>query len=400
MAADKIVDGIWSVGVLNPNLRVFDIVMATDYGTSYNSFLVKAQKTALIETCHHRYFDFFTANIEQQCPLDQLDYIVLNHCEPDHSGALERLIERAPQAQIIASQAGSIYLKNITNKADLKIRVVKNGDTVDLGGKTLTFIPAPFLHWPDSMFTYVQEDKVLFPCDFLGAHFCEPQLFDTRMVYEKRYESAFRGYYDAIFGPFKPYVLAGLEKIKDLELEIVCPSHGPVLTKNGRINAAKEKYFTWSQPHHNAVKTIPVFYTTAYGNTQRVAEAIREGILESIPTAAVSLYDLVEQDMGAMHAALNGSDAFAVGSPTINRDAVPPIWTLLAGVDAINNQKKPALAFGSYGWSGEAVPSIIGRMNALKLSVFGEGLKVCFVPSAEDLEKARTMGREFAKALA
>ncbi len=212
MASFSVTDKIFGVGVLNPNLRVFDIVMKTEYGTSYNAYLVKAQKTALIETCHARFFEVFLNNIQERTDLEKLDYIILNHCEPDHSGSLARLLKLAPNAQVIASQAGAIYLKNITNLPGLSVRTVRNGDSLDLGGVTLSFINAPFLHWPDSMFTWAKEERVLFSCDFLGAHFCEPQGFDTDIVYPNAYKSAFAAYYDAIFSPFAPHVRSGLEK--------------------------------------------------------------------------------------------------------------------------------------------------------------------------------------------
>ncbi|WP_040196904.1 FprA family A-type flavoprotein [Candidatus Soleaferrea massiliensis] len=400
MSVCKITDNIYSVGILNPNLRVFDIVMATDYGTSYNSYIVKGkEKTALVETCHLTYFDAYLENIRSVCRLEEIDYIILNHCEPDHSGALAKLAELIPNATIVVSTAGSIYLKNITNNKDLKVRVAKDGDTLDLGGKELKFISAPMLHWPDSMFTWDKDDKVLFSCDFLGSHYCEPLVFDYNIVYKDAYEKAFKGYYDAIFGPFKPYVLAGLQKMEGLDIEFVANSHGPILTKNGLLEYAKEMYKVWSQPQKNPVKTIPVFYCSAYGNTGKLAEKIKEGILEVYSDARVDVCNIIEHDMAQLSALLNSCDAFAVGSPTINRDAVPPVWVLLSHVDAINNQKKPCLAFGSFGWSGEAVPNIAARLNGLKMKVFGDGYKVCFVPSEEDLQKAKELGREFAQSL-
>ncbi len=149
----------------------------------------------------------------------------------------------------------------------------------------------------------------------------------------------------------------------------------------------------------NPVKTIPVFYTSAYGNTKLIAEQIAAGIKSVLKDADVSLYDLIEHDMRDMQKALNASDAFALGSPTINRDAVPPVWELLAGADAISTPKKPALAFGSYGWSGEAVANIMGRMAGLKLAVFSSGFRVCFVPTEEDLTNAFALGADFARAL-
>ena len=282
----------------------------------------------------------------------------------------------------------------------MKVQVALDGDVIDIGGKTLRFINAPFLHWPDSMFTWVEEEQTLFSCDFLGAHYCEPYTFDYNMAYPAKYEIAFKGYYDAIFGPFKPYVLAGLEKIKNLPIERVCNSHGPIITKGCRLAYVLEKYNEWSQPQKNARLTVPVFYTSAYGNTRKIAAAIRDGILAARPEADVETFDIIDYDMGEMAERLNSSDAFALGSPTINGEAVPPAWMLLSHVDAINNKKKPVLVFGSYGWSGEAVPNLQTRLTGLKMKVFGDGLKVCFVPSGADLEKAKALGTEFGASLA
>lgn len=398
MSSVKITEDIYSVGILNPSMRVFDIVMTTDYGTSYNAYLIKgSEKTALVETCHKTFFKHFLENVEEICPLEEVDYVILNHNEPDHSGALAELMERNPKLTVVVSQAGSIYLKNITNNPDVQYKVVKDGESLSLGNKTLRFINAPFLHWPDSMFTWVEEDRCLFSCDFFGAHYCEPYLFDRNITYPQKYEAALKGYYDAIFGPFKPYVLKGLEKVAGLDMEFICTSHGPVLTKGCRMETVMELYREWSQPRANPVKTVPIFYTSAYGNTRKVAKAIKEGILSVYPDAAVTLYDIIEYDMGFLSAELNSSDAFAIGSPTINKDAVPPAWMLLSHVDAINNQKKPALVFGSYGWSGEAVPNLTARLQGLKMKLFGEGYKVCFVPSEQDLVDAVALGKAFAE---
>lgn len=387
------------MGVLNPNLRVFDIVMTTEYGTSYNSYLVKGEKTALIETCHLSFFDEYVEHISQVCDPKEIDYIILNHTEPDHSGALDRLLGLCPKAQILCSKAASIYLRGITNRDDLNLRVVADGDKLDLGGKTLTFISAPFLHWPDSIFTWLEEDKLLFSCDFLGCHYCEPRMIDRYITYPTKYEAALAYYYTGIMGPFPAYVRAGLEKIKALDVEMACTSHGPVLTRGGRLEYALEQYAQWSRPAESGPKVIPLFYCTAYGNTRDMAARIKAGILEVIPDAVVELFDLVDHDMGEMAAKLAASDAFLLGSPTINRDAVPPIWVLLSHIDAINSQKKPCAVFGSYGWSGEAVPAICQRLTTLRLKVFGEGLKVNFVPSKAELDRCHEFGIEFAGSL-
>lgn len=399
MSAVKITEGIYSVGIQNPNMRVFDIVMKTDSGTTYNSYVVKGgEKTALIETCHEGFFHQYLENIEEVCPLEEIDYIIMNHNEPDHSGSMAKLLELMPKAKIIASQAGSLYLKNITNRCDLDVQKVKDGETLDLGGRVLTFFFAPNLHWPDSMFTWVEDAKTLFTCDFLGCHYCEPYTFDTNIAYPKAYDAALKLYYGAIFGPFASFVRKGLEKIKALPVqpEFICTSHGPVLTKAGRMDEVIANYEAWSAPVVHEVPVIPVFYTSAYGNTAKLAEKIREGILEAKPNAECVTYDIIEHDMDKLHALINECDAFAVGSPTLNRDAVPPVWNLLAGIDAINAAKKPALVFGSFGWTGEAVGNIQTRLLGLKMNVFEDGFKVTFVPSEEDLENAKEFGKSFA----
>jgi Uncharacterized flavoproteins len=395
---NKISDSVYYVGVFNPNLRVFDIVMKTDFGTSYNSYIVKAQKTALIEACHASFFDSYVENIKKVCDLDSIDYIILNHTEPDHTGSLDELLKLIPNAKIVCSKAASIYLKNITNRDNLNFVIAKDNDELDLGGKKLKFINAPFLHWPDSMFTYLEDEGVLFTCDFLGAHYCEPYVFDYKIKFDDKYQLALKNYYDAIFGPFKNYVVDGLNKICDLKFDFVCTSHGPVLTKN-KLDYVIEKYGLWSLPHKNSVKTIPIFYCSAYGNTLKLAQKIKEGIISQISDANVQIYNIIDYDMGFLHAQLNLSDAFLIGTPTINRDAVPPIWNLLSGIDAINNQKKSVAVFGSFGWSGEAVKFINDRLRNLKLNVFGDGFKVNFVPSEKELSDALQFGSEFTKAI-
>ena len=393
---NKITDSVYYVGVLNPNLRVFDIVMRTDFGTSYNSYIVKAEKTALIEACHASFFDSYLENIKQVCDLNSIDYIVLNHTEPDHSGSLAQLLKLIPNAKVVCSKAASIYLKNITNM-DLDFIIVKDKDELDLGNKKLKFINAPFLHWPDSMFTYLEDEKILFTCDFLGAHYCEPYIFDYKIKFDDKYELALKNYFDAIFGPFKKYVVDGLEKISDIEIDFACTSHGPVLTKN-KLSFVIEKYKQWSNVEKNSVKTIPIFYCSAYGNTLKLAQNIKEGILSQI-NADVQIYNIIDYDIGYLHSKLNSSDAFLIGTPTINRDAVAPIWNLLAGLDAVNNQKKCAAVFGSFGWSGEAVGFVNDRLRNLKLNVFENGFKINFVPSEQELSNAIQFGMEFAKSI-
>lgn len=396
----KITNDVYYCGALNPNLRVFDIIMSTEYGTSYNSYLVKgSEKNAIIEACHIDYFDNYLENIKQFINIEDIDYLILNHTEPDHTGSVAKLLELNPNIKVILSQAGSIYIKNITNNSNMDITVAKDGDVIELGNKTLKFISAPFLHWPDSMFTYLEQDKVLFSCDFLGSHYCEPQILDTKIKFLDPYKTALKGYYDAIFGPFKPYVLKGLDKIKNLDIEFACNSHGPVLTKKGLYDYVIEQYEKWSKPLEKTNKQIPIFYCSAYGNTEAIGNSIAEGIREVIPSADVKCYNIIENDMIELSQLLNDSDAFLLGSPTLNRDAVAPVWSLLSHIDAVNIQKRPVALFGSYGWSGEAINNLTQRLNSLKVNLFEDSFRVVFVPSQEDLKNAKEFGKKFAQSI-
>ena len=234
MAANRITDKIYSVGVQNPDLRIFDIVMETKYGTSYNSYIVKGDDVALIEASHADFKGEYEANIREVADPAKIKYIVLNHTEPDHSGALADLLRLCPDATVLATAVALNYLKNIVNEP-FKSRPVKDGEVLDLGGVTLTFTVAPLLHWPDSMFTYCAEEKVLFSCDVFGSHYSSEKVFDKDVENVDGYKEAFKGYYDAIFGPFKPFVIAGTAKIAKYRFVTVCRSNCPVLTKNGLL---------------------------------------------------------------------------------------------------------------------------------------------------------------------
>lgn len=378
--------GLYSVGVLNPNLRVFDIVMHTEYGTSYNSYVVKDKKTALIETCHKTFFDEYLQNIREVTPLEDIDYIILSHTEPDHSGALEELIRLCPKAEIICSKAASIYLKKITNNESFTARAVKDGEIISLGDIELKFISAPFLHWPDTMFTYIEKLSCVVTCDFLGAHYCEPKMLDTLLTYPDKYKKAHKEYFDAIMSPFKPYVLAGLEKLKALSFDTALVSHGPILTKDGFLQEAMDSYSKWSIKEQSKVLNIPIFYCSAYGYTEILAQNAKKTVLEKYPDAKCDIYNIIDYELSYLAALLNDSTAFMIGSPTINKDAVPPIWALLSSIDTLNNAKKAAGVFGSYGWSGEGVPAMIARLNSLRIKAVVEGYRCVFAPSNSDID--------------
>ena len=385
MGIERISENVYSIGVINPSLRVFDIVMQAKYGTSYNAYLITGKSNILIETVHSDYFDEYLNNLRTLVDVEDIDYIVMNHTELDHSGSLKKLLEINPKITVVCTTAASKYLKNILN-SDFNCKIVKDNDVLSFGDKSVEFKVAPLLHWPDSMMTWFEEDKVLFSCDFLGCHFCEPTMLYENIKYKKEYLGEFRYYYDGIFSPFKPYVLKGIEKIKDLDIEYVCPSHGPVLTKDikDRIN----DYKVWSTPQDKSEKNIVIIYASAYKCTKLMAEAAAQEIRDK-SSVNVKLYDMVVSPVDVIAKEIAECDAIMVGSCTINRDAPKVVWDVLSSIDAINTKMKPAGAFGSFGWSGEAVDMIKSRLTQLKFNFIGEGVKANFMPNENDIEKIK-----------
>ncbi len=382
------------MGAPDPQLRIFDIIMKADHGTSYNSYLITSgDKVAVIDAVKAPFYQDFIGNIRSLVDPKDIAYVVVNHTEPDHSGSLSRLLEDAPGARVVCDRQCKNFVKNIINR-DVDPILVGDGDSLDLGkGVELSFVHAPFLHWPDTMFTYLKKEGVLFPCDFLGAHHSDERLFDD-LVGE--YHHAFEYYYLVIFRPFKKYVLEAIGKIKDLDIKVICPSHGPVLRSDPW--SCVEKYREWSSvPEPDGEKTLLVFYASAYGNTALMAEKIAEGARAE--GAKVMVMDVAATDLGVMIDRIEAAKGIAVGSATINADAVEPVWYLLSHLATLNMKGKVGASFGSYGWSGEAPKLIADRLKGLKLKVDEEPLRVNLVPTDEDLELAREFGARIAKAL-
>ena len=391
MATHDLAPQVWWVGATDPDLRVFDIIMRAEHGTSYNSYLVKGSTgAAIVETVKIPFWDDFIQNVRSLIDPAAITHVVLNHMEPDHSGSINALLELAPHAKVVVSKTGEHFIKNIAN-ADLDLIKVGDGDRIDLGGKTLQFIAAPFLHWPDSMFTYLVEDRILFDCDFLGAHYADPQLFGDLTT---NYLHDFKYYFDHIMRPFKPYVLKALDKIQPLPVQIVAPGHGPVIRKD--IQAYLDYYREWSLANPEQKRVI-IAYVSAYGNTESLAERIACGIQAA--GAAVEVFDLQKTTAAALIDKIEGSKGLMLGSPTINGDAVKPVHDLLSSLATLSLKGKLGAAFGSYGWSGEAVPILEGRMSGLKLKVINSTVKPVLVPTDADLANAEAFGRSFGEAI-
>ena len=386
----RIRDGLWWVGVQDPRRRNFDIVMPTPYGTTYNSYLLQGDRTAIIETADERVADRYLKNLEELTDLRAIDHIILDHTEPDHSGSLARLLRAVPAAEVIASKAGARFAREIV-KADFRVRVVGEGDILDLGrGRVLRFIEAPLLHWPDTLFTWLASERVLFTGDAFGAHFAG----DIDEDAGADYAAAFKDYYEGIMRPFRSAVQQAVAKLRDLPVEAICPAHGPVHLKGARRWI--DLYAEWSAEPRKEAPVILIAYASAYGYTRKLAEAIARGAGDA-GRVVVHLYDLTGVEPDALAAHIHMADGFLLGSPTVNRDAVPPVWDLMSHISPIINRGKPAGAFGSYGWSGEAVGLLEERLRGLQLKVPLPGLRVNFAPSEADLTAAHAFGKAFAE---
>ena len=389
----KIADNVYYVGVSNPTLRVFDIIMCTEYGTTYNSYLVKgADKTALIDGAHKGFEANFQENVEAITDFANIDYMVVNHTEPDHSGAIRLVIEKNPDIVVYGTAA---CLKNLDNIVRLPFNrvAVKDGDTLDLGGKTLTFCVSPNIHWPDTMMTYLAEDKILFSCDFLGAHYAEPTMYVHKAYKRDLYEKEFKVYYDAIMGPFAKFVIRALDRIKDLDIALVCPSHGPMIM-GGDIQVAMDTYRKWATPEEKTDKTVAIYYVSAYGYTRQMCQYLAEKL--EAKGLVVSAFDVIKTDAADIAAHLE-DDCLVFGSPTLNRAALKPVLDVISSIDAVGAAGRPYATLGCFGWSGEACAQLNDRCNSIKMKQVGESVRSQFTPTDEVWAALDTLADQIAE---
>ncbi len=384
----EIAPGVYWIGATHPELRVFDDLLPTRRGTTYNAYLVRGEKTAVIDTVKAFKADTFLDNLRTLVDPRKVDAIIVNHAEPDHSGALARLLDAAPQARLYTSKAARLYLSGLLGHS-IEALPVEDHPEVSLGGRTLRFIPAPFLHWPDTIFTWLPEERILFPCDAFGAHCCDERMYDNLVP---DLEADFHAYFDALMRPYRDKVLAAVESIRDLDLRLICPSHGPILRTNPK--QYPERYRQWAALPEIAKPCIAILYASAHGNTRRMAEAIAEGLRTL--DVVVEIIHVTEVDESRLRAALESADGLLIGSPTIVRDVLPPLWRALSLLSTVKVRARHAAAFGSYGWSGEAVGMIEQRLRDMRLPVTPSGLRFKFAPTAADLESCRRFGERFA----
>ena len=408
----RILDGhpMFWVGAFDPGLRVFDIVMETPHGTSYNAYLLKGTKAnVLFETVKSTttgarnpwddtFWDQMLRRLKMLLKNEKLDYIVCNHTEPDHSGSATRILkDMFPDATFVGTPAAIANVEAIGNWTSFKrMPIDKEGMSLDIGGYTLQFIVAPFLHWPDSMFTYIPEMETLVTCDVFGAHLCHTGVFDDDMTDRMKeiFVESNKHYYDCIFSPFKSWMRQGMDKIRNLSIKAIACSHGPVIRKN--IQLLQGLYDEWSKEEPKKERVV-IPYVSAYGYTAEMAQSVAKGVqregLEPV------LYNMVDADMKEVKKAMQESKGILFGVPTLVGDAPEPMWELALALNSYTCKDQYAACFGSYGWSGEGIDNIDQRLQQVRIKLPLDPLKFKFRASEADIEQCEAFGAKFAQAV-
>ncbi len=387
----KITEHVTWVGKVDWELKSFHgNEYSTWKGSSYNSYLVRDEKTVLIDTVWQPYDKEFVSRLKQEIDLKEIDYIILNHSEIDHSGALPELMREIPGTPIYCTANGAKILKGHYHQ-DWNFVTVKTGDSLKLGAHTLTFVEAPMLHWPDSMFTYMDGENILFSNDAFGQHYATESLYNDLVDNSELFEEATK-YYANILTPFSRLVSKKIDEVLKLNLPVtlICPSHG-VIWKNNPLQIV-EQYQKWAEDYQE--NQITIIYDTMWNATRRMAEAIADGLRREDPTVTVKLCNASKEDKNDIITEIFKSKAILVGSPTVNNGYMHSIAGLLEMVRGLKFKNKKAAAFGSYGWSGEAVKLLKEELVKAGFALMGDGYRTLWVPDEAELESLTKYGRE------
>lgn len=381
----EISKGIYWVGVRDWNRRIFDALVPMPKGTTYNSYLVKGEtSTALIDTVNPGFERELEQKIGKITDPKNIDYIVMNHAEPDHAGSIPYLLSINTKASLVLTEKGAKLAQRFYQVPENRIYVVRGGDTIDLGGKTLRFIDAPLLHWPETMFTYVPENKILFPCDFMGLHIADG-LYDDEpeelLIFAQRY-------FGEIMMPFRNAAQNALEKIKGLDIEMIAPSHGPIHRNTEKILDA---YGRWAKGETKE-KAI-VAYVTMWGSTQKMIKPLVDTLQSQ--GIQVSVHDLLTVDVADLARDLVDSRAIVLAAPTVVNSVHPLAAHAAFLVKVLRPPAKYAAVLSTYGWGGGAVKAIQEILGPSKMEIVGV-IDINGPPNDEDIERVTALGQQLA----
>lgn len=378
----EIAENVYWVGAKDWNRRIFDSLIPLPQGTSYNSYLIVDEKVALIDTVNPGFEDALRRNIERYA--EKIDYVVMNHAEPDHAGAIPFIMESS-DALLVTTKKGAEMAKFYYDVPERRVRVVEDGEEISIGGKTLRFIHAPWLHWPETMFTYLVEDGILFPCDFLGCHtaygFYDDDVPEI-LYYAQRY-------FGEIMMPFRTMGKKALEKIKGLKINMIAPSHGPIYRNPEKILSAYEK---WTAGETE--EKVLVVYTSMWGSTERMVNLLTDLLIKE--GLKVAVHNLASADIGEIAKDLVDSRAIVLGTPTVLGGMHPLALFAANLVKALRPPARYAAVLSSFGWGGGAVKQIEEVISSLNLEVLGV-VEVRAKPADSDLEKVRELAEKIVK---
>jgi flavorubredoxin len=391
---NKLTEKVTWVGKIDWDLQKFHgEEYSTNRGSSYNAYLIKDQKTALIDTVWLPYDNEFVSNLKKEMDIQSIDYIIANHSEVDHSGALPELLKEIPGTPVYCTKNGARMLKAHYHE-DWNFVIVKTGDTLDLGDSKLVFIEAPMLHWPDSMFTYMTGDNILFSNDAFGQHYASELLYNNKVDQGELYQEAIK-YFANILTPFSHLVVKKIEEVLsfNLPVDMICPSHG-IIWKDDPLQIV-HKYMDWASNYQE--NQITLVYDTMWDATRKMAEAIAEGIRTADPEVTIKILNCGKFDKNDVITEIFKSKAILFGSSTINNGILSAAASTLEMIKGLKFKNKSAAAFGSYGWSGESVQIIENQLKDSGFNILLPGLKELWNPDSEAQKRCIQYGNEFAK---
>lgn len=392
----KLTDKVTWVGKVDWELKRFHgDEFSTHNGSSYNSYLIRDRKNILIDTVWLPYDEEFIASLKEEINLNDIDAIIVNHAEIDHSGSLPALMREIPDTPIYCTANGEKILRGHYHQ-DWNYITVKTGDKLELGDSTLTFIEAPMLHWPDTMFTYMSGENILFSNDGFGQHYATESLFNDTVDQAELFAEA-QKYYANILNPFSPMVTRKIKEIlsMNLPIDMICPSHG-VLWRS-HPEQIVQKYLEWADAYQE--NQITILYDTMWNATRRMAETIAQGILAADPDVTVKIFSASKSDKTDLIAEIFKSRALVLGSPTVNNGYLYAIAGMLELTNGAKFKGKKAAAFGSYGWSGESVKLMNEELRAAGFDVVDDGLRIQWRPDERALDSLVEYGRTLAEKL-
>ena len=393
----RVTDKVTWVGKIDWELKKFHgDELSTMEGSSYNSYLIRDKKTVLIDTVWGPYDTEFVNRLKEEIDLKEIDYIVMNHNESDHSGTLPALMREIPDTPIYCTKKGESILRGLYHQ-DWNYVNVKTGDELEIGDSKLVFVEASMLHWPDTMMTYMTGDNILFSNDVFGQHYASEMLYDDMDDISKLLHEAEK-YYTNIITPFSTFVTKKLAEVQgmNLKIDLVAPSHGIIWREN--IGLIMDLYAKWANNYQE--DQITLIYDTMWQSTRKMAQAIAEGIQQASPNTTIKILNAVKNDKNDILVEVFKSKSILVGSPTINNGFSYAIAGILEMIKGLKFKNKKAASFGSYGWSGEAAKQIKDFLEESKFAIVNDGIRVNWAPDQETIEQLREYGRKFVEEIA